>query len=366
MAKELIAPSALRRELASATDPEKFMQIKAAAAGCEGLIEAAGYGRDREKARPYRETVLEARWRLGGYCASIENGRPGPNGFAIITGPSGPQLTKSKEIKRLYGDSAREAKKDEKLHALPFEEMQKHFRGLEKAAELPTLVGLLDLAKSYWSKVVRKAKHKRIRDDVGSNPFADLGPFPLIYADPPWKWGHFGERDRENEKGKARTPDQHYETLPLDQICDYAVGTDKTPLKNLIHDDAALFLWCTSSNIPNALEVMKFWGFEFKSSAAWVKMKDGKLQTGMGLVFRNAHEILLYGTRGKMPGPQRQFPSVFIYPRTRHSAKPPEIRDAIAKMYPDFDEKTRLELFTREKVEGWTGDGFESQGAIAA
>ena len=109
------------------------------------------------------------------------------------------------------------------------------------------------------------------------------------------------------------------------------------------------------------LQVMDAWGFEFKSSAAWVKWKDGKLQTGMGLVFRNAHEVLLYGTRGKMPGPQYQPPSVFMYPRGRHSAKPEEIRADIERMFPAFaDERTRLELFGRSKVKGWTVRGYES------
>jgi hypothetical protein len=45
-----------------------------------------------------------------------------------------------------------------------------------------------------------------------------------------------------------------------------------------------------------------------------------------------------------MPGPQYQPPSVFHYPRGVHSAKPPEIRTAIEKMYPAFDAHTRLEL----------------------
>jgi N6-adenosine-specific RNA methylase IME4 len=115
-----------------------------------------------------------------------------------------------------------------------------------------------------------------------------------------------------------------------------------------------------ASNIANALEVMAAWGFEFKSSAAWVKWDGEKLQKGMGLVFRNSHEVLLYGTRGNnMPGPQHQPSSALMYPRGKHSAKPPEIRKEIEKMYPDFDARKRLELFARDQVRGWTGYGFE-------
>ena len=64
------------------------------------------------------------------------------------------------------------------------------------------------------------------------------------------------------------------------------------------------------------------WGFEFKSSAVWVKTKDnGQPVDGMGLIFRNAHELLLYGTRGNMPGPQFQPLSVLMPPRRGHSEK---------------------------------------------
>jgi N6-adenosine-specific RNA methylase IME4 len=91
-----------------------------------------------------------------------------------------------------------------------------------------------------------------------------------------------------------------------------------------------------------------------------------KDRPGRGLAFRNQHEVLLYGTRGNMPGPQHQPLSVFQYPRGRHSAKPPEIRAEIEKMYPDFDEKTRAELFARDQCEGWTAYGFEAQADAAA
>lgn len=213
------------------------------------------------------------------------------------------------------------------------------------------------------AKTARKEKHRNIRARAISTPEL-LGPFPLIYADPPWKWGHFGERDKENEEGKGRTPDQHYETLSHEQLISFAI--EGKLIREIAHRDAALLLWCTSSNLPRALDVMEAWGFEFKSSSTWVKFKDGKIQRGMGLVFRNAHEILLYGTRGNMPGPQYQPPSVFLYPRARHSEKPPEIRKEIEKMYPDFDAKTRLELFARDRVKGWTPFGFEVPMAEAA
>ena len=201
-------------------------------------------------------------------------------------------------------------------------------------------------------KESRKAKHLEIEEAARSEIRENVvGPFPLIYADPPWKFETY------SEKGLSKAPDQHYPTLTYDEIKAFEV--DSVSVKDIAHKDAALFLWCTSSNIPMALEVLEAWGFEFKSSAVWVKDKSGT-----GLVFRNQHEVILYGTKGKMPGPQFQPSSVFSFPRGKHSAKPDEVRKAIEKMYPDFDSRTRLELFARETVAGWTPYGFEAGGKL--
>ena len=176
--------------------------------------------------------------------------------------------------------------------------------------------------------------------------------FPLIYADPPWFFKTY------TPLGGARAPDNHYPTLSDEEIINFAI--DGKPIREIAHADAALFLWCTSSNLPLALNVMGAWGFAFKASAVWKKDKQGT-----GQVFRNWHEVLLYGSRGDMPGPLHLPPSVFEYPRGAHSEKPPEIRAAIEQMYPHFDQASRLELFARGPVEGWTVHGFEA-GQVAA
>lgn len=125
--------------------------------------------------------------------------------------------------------------------------------------DLPAKMDATGRADAAYAKVSRRKKHQKIAAEAGYT-LAEKGPFPLLYADPPWKWGHFGEQDQENEEGKGRTPDQHYPTMTHDEILDHCV--DGTPLVGI-----------------------------------------GRIQTGTGFVFRNAHEILLYGTRGKTPGP---------------------------------------------------------------
>jgi N6-adenosine-specific RNA methylase IME4 len=193
----------------------------------------------------------------------------------------------------------------------------------------------------------RARRHEEIRSAATSSPHLEHRRFPLIYVDPPWHFQTY------TPAGGGRAPDNHYPTLSDDEIIDFTI--DGRPMCEVAHKDAALFLWCTSSNIRLALQVMESWGFTFKASAVWVKDKQGT-----GLIFRNWHEVLLYGSRGKMPGPTHIPPSVFHFARGRHSAKPPEIRLLTEKMYPSFDASSRLELFARGHIDGWTTFGLES------
>jgi len=208
--------------------------------------------------------------------------------------------------------------------------------------------------KSQIAKANRQHRHQSIAKKATQNLKLDFpGPFPLIYADPPWKWGHFGEQDEENEKGKDRTPDAHYPTLTYDQIRNFKIQGHT--IDEIAMPNAALFLWCTSSNIKLALGVMYDWGFDYKTHMVWVKDRQG-----LGLIFRNKHELLLYGTRGNFPGPQYQPASAQSFPRGKHSEKPAAFRKIIERMYPDFEAKHRLEMFAREKTKGWTTYGNEA------
>jgi N6-adenosine-specific RNA methylase IME4 len=212
---------------------------------------------------------------------------------------------------------------------------------------------MIEWSRPHYKLHARAKKHRQIRDAIVElQQTASFGPFPLIYADPPWRFETF------TPAGGGRSPDQKYPTLSDDEIIDFAI--DGRPMREIAHKTAALFLWCTSSNIPLALDVMRAWGFVFKASAVW----DKGIQ-GMGLIFRNWHEVILYGSRGDMPGPVFVPPSIFRFARGEHSVKPPEIRQAIEQMYPDYLEPARLELFARGSVEGWTTYGFEARKSAA-
>ena len=195
----------------------------------------------------------------------------------------------------------------------------------------------------------RDRKHQRHAALTHGTALSFEQRFPLIYADPPWTF------EVSSELGKVLTsPDNHYPTMSVDEICDLMVG-DKH-ITEIIGDDCALYMWCTPANmICMAQPVWKRWGFEYSTHAVWDKQR-----AGTGYVFRNRHEVLIYAKRGNVPAPMFAPESVFSYPRGKHSAKPPEVRQALEKMYPAFGKNDRIELFARGKIPGWTVWGHEA------
>ncbi|MFW8744753.1 MT-A70 family methyltransferase [Mesorhizobium japonicum] len=148
-------------------------------------------------------------------------------------------------------------------------------------------------------------------------------PFALIYADPPWSIQQHGQR------GASRK----YDLMTTEDI-------KRMPIADLAADDAVLALWTTSAALPDALEVMRSWSFEYKSTAIW-----DKYYMGLGHYFRGSHELLLLGVKGK---PMVKFHgqlSVFREPRLEHSRKPQEIVQKLERMF----DGPYLELFARER-----------------
>lgn len=147
--------------------------------------------------------------------------------------------------------------------------------------------------------------------------------FKVIYADPPWDIQQKGAR------GAAR----HYDLMTLDRI-------KEMPVADLADDNATLLLWVTNGALPAGLEVMKAWGFEYKTNAAW-----DKYYMGLGLYFRGSHELLLHGTRGKAPFKFRGQRSTLQFPRQEHSRKPEEMIPLIERVL----DGPYLELFARQR-----------------
>ena len=158
------------------------------------------------------------------------------------------------------------------------------------------------------------------------------GKYRVIYADPPWEYG-----GSMNET--YGTADKHYPTMPIDEICDL-------PVPEHCENDAVLFLWTTSPCLEDSFKVINAWGFTYKASFVWDKIKHV-----MGHYNSVRHEFLLVATRGSCtPENMKLFDSVVSEERTEHSAKPETFRKIIDTIYPSGK---RIELFARGKTDGW-------------
>lgn len=158
------------------------------------------------------------------------------------------------------------------------------------------------------------------------------GKYRVIYADPPWSYG-----GSMNET--YGTADKHYPTMSLDDLC-------IMPVPDITEDNAVLFLWVTSPLLEDAFKVINAWGFKYKASFVWDKVKHV-----MGHYNSVRHELLLICTKGScVPENMKLFDSVYEEERTEHSKKPEFFREVIDTIYPSG---SRIELFARRPVEGW-------------
>ena len=182
---------------------------------------------------------------------------------------------------------------------------------------------------------------------LGDASSVENGKYQVIYADPPWHFRTY------SKKGRDRCPDnKHYQTMNLDWV-------KGLPISEIADDNCALFLWVIDPMLPQGLEVMKSWGFKFKTVAfTWVKknrVSDGFF-TGLGYWTRGNPEMCLLGTRGKPKRISKSVPQLNISSRREHSRKPDEIREAIVELMGDVP---RVELFARHHFDGWDAWGDE-------
>ena len=179
-------------------------------------------------------------------------------------------------------------------------------------------------------------------------------PFPnrrygIIYADPCWTFQTY------SEKGKGRSPEQHYACMSLNDI-------SALPVADISAEDCVLFLWATFPMLPQALSVMERWGFAYKTVAfTWAKRTktDSGWHFGNGYWTRANAEVVLLGTRGHPKRVDKGVRQLVVAPVGAHSAKPPEVRDRIVKLMGDVP---RIELFARGRIpDGWDSWGLEAE-----
>jgi len=163
--------------------------------------------------------------------------------------------------------------------------------------------------------------------------------YDIIYADPPWQY-----KSKENVaaksvlNGKLNT---HYQTMSLDEI-------KRLPVKEISSDNSLLFMWVVSPMLDDCIEVIKSWGYKYSTIAfVWHKQKPN-----MGSYTMSECEIVLVGKKGKIPSPRgaRNIRQFLSEKKTKHSSKPEEIRKRIDQLFPN---QSKLELFARDKTDGW-------------
>ncbi|AYM56354.1 MULTISPECIES: MT-A70 family methyltransferase [Agrobacterium tumefaciens complex] len=177
-------------------------------------------------------------------------------------------------------------------------------------------------------------------------PFGDLPPFSfdLIMADPPWLY------KLRSENGEGKSAQAHYKCMPLDEI-------KAMPVLDLASENCLLWLYATNPMLPQGLEVLKAWGFEFATAGSWEKTtRHGKQSFGGGYIFRSSNEPILIGTRGE-PKTTKSVRSSFRGLARGHSVKPEEGYRQAEKLMPNA---RRLELFSRTNRKGWTVWGDEA------
>jgi N6-adenosine-specific RNA methylase IME4 len=178
-----------------------------------------------------------------------------------------------------------------------------------------------------------------------------MSKYSVLYADPPWDYAGKTQHTSGDFKEGMSAKD-HYNTMTLEEL-------KQLKIQEKTEKDCVLFLWTSSPHLPQALELMKAWGFDYKTIAfVWDKQK-----TNPGYYTLSQVEICLVGKKGKFPTPrgsrkEKQFLSEM---RGVHSKKPDEIRQRITKMFPT---QKKLELFARQTSDGWDVWGNEVATAV--
>lgn len=309
----LVKLEAARQFLAEATDLAEVKNVADVAASAEVYAKRQQLG---EEAIGFAHRVkIDALARLGELLRDVPKAKGGQ--------PYQATGTKAEPVETLtladYGISKKVSAAAQQLAALP-----------------------ADLREEIAS---REKSLTQVRREVKAQTIAERGPaewpagrYRVIYADPPWSYGNT-QPDYHTEQR------DHYSTMPLADIC-------ALPVRTLALDDAVLFLWVTSPILEEAFDVIRAWGFSYKSSFVWDKVKHN-----MGHYNSVRHELLLIATCGSCPPDVQQlFDSVQSVERTRHSEKPEVFREIIDTIYPHGP---RIELFARQRVGKWEGFGNE-------
>lgn len=175
--------------------------------------------------------------------------------------------------------------------------------------------------------------------------------YKIILADPPWSYKVW------SKKGQGRSAESHYRCMAKEEI-------KNLPIDNISDNNCVLFLWVTMPCLIEGIELCKAWGFDYKTVGfVWCKRNKKSLSWfwGMGYWTRANAELCLIATKGKISRIAKNVHQIVDTPIQEHSKKPSIVRDRIVSLMGDLP---RIELFAREKVDGWDCWGNEVESDI--
>lgn len=166
--------------------------------------------------------------------------------------------------------------------------------------------------------------------------------YKVIYADPPYAF-----RNKRTGGSMSSGSESQYPTMSLQEL-------SLLPIHLIADKNSVCFLWASVALLPDSLSLLSAWGYHYKTSLFWRKI----MSLGMGYWFRGQVEMCLLGVRGKVKAFRIQKPN-FVQSKVRnHSQKPDEVRGLIDMT----GLSPKLELFARERVEGWDAMGYDIDG----
>jgi N6-adenosine-specific RNA methylase IME4 len=243
----------------------------------------------------------------------------------------------SKESLRHYKDVAEKIESGNRLPELTYTH---HLQVASLPPEKQELFLKKAVDENLTVRELRQEIRKEQREEKQALPLPD-NKYQVIYADPPWKYNDTCEEGAIQTGGATR----HYSTMSIQELCDLDI-------EKISADDCALFLWVTSPLLEECFDVINAWGFEYKASFVWDKIKHN-----MGHYNSVRHEFLLVCTKGSCtPDNMKLFDSVQSIEKTdKHSQKPNEFYEIIETLY----QGPKIELFARNNRDGWSVWGNE-------
>ena len=278
------------------------------------------------------EIRIRAERRVGEFSRELPKSAGGRPINSRHDGESFEEKTKASVLKAARIDPTHAARY-EAIANIPQERFEDHLQtATGKGIELTT-VSMVSLAKNI-------AREERSESTV--TPPHDPNKYRIIYADPPWEY----DADFMDKYGHAEA---HYKTMTMGEL-------SELPVKDMAEKDCVLFLWATSPKLKEAVFIMESWGFNYKTSFVWDKIKHN-----FGHYNSVRHEFLLIGGIGKStPDIKELHDSVISIERSEiHSEKPEYFRNLIDSLYTHGN---RIELFARGLIpNSWKSWGFESE-----